>query len=228
MPPQPSLSPMEFDETGPSAPSVIAPEPPQPPEPVGFQPSQISPRDAEGILRQLGLSSIPTQEARLGAAITDLLPIVQGSPAAIRETVAPQIATIRNNLSQVFDAVSQRLGRFGGGQVTRERGRALGATGEQLQQLFAQQPAIAFQQLLQTLSGFSPLLLAQPPLQTTTSTIPPDFGDLGEGLLNLLATGQQVFAPSQASLATPFTPATLPLSQQPEPIPTFTFGAGGP
>lgn len=204
------------DETGVIG---LVPDPePVPPAPPGIvQPGDLSPRDAEGTLRQLALGSLPTQEARLGAALTDLLPIIQGSPAAVRETVGPQIDTIRQNLSQVFDAVSQRLGRFGGGQVTRERGRALGAAGDQLQQLFAQQPAIAFQQLLQTLSGFSPLLLAQPPLQTTTGTIPPDFGELGEGLLSLLATGQNVFAPSQASLASPFTPATLPLTPQPSP-----------
>lgn len=177
--------------------------------PVTSSTQQLSSGDAEEILRQLGLASAPIQEARLGSAITDLLPQIQGSPAAIRDAVVPQVTAIRDNLSRVFEALSQRLGRFGGGQLKRERGRAVGAAGAELQSVFARQPAIAFQQLQQVLSGFNPFLLAQPPLQTSSAAVPADFGEIGGGLLDIVRTGQDLFGQQQP---TPFSPAVVPLT----------------
>lgn len=172
-------------------------------------PGEVTPNFAEEVLRQPGLSSIPVQEARLGAAINQLLPVIQGSPLAVREAAAPQINQIRGNLQSAFDTISRRLGRFGGGQIERERGRALGGAAGQLQNVFAAQPAAATQQLIQTLSGFNPFLLAQPPLQTSSQAIPPDFGQLGQSLAALIDTAGALFAPTPGLGPTPFS-NTLP------------------
>ena len=159
--------------------------------------------DIEQILRQLGLSTIPTAEASLSETIRVLLAQAQGSPAEIRTATQPQIAAIRTNLSRMFDSINQRLGRFGGGQVQRERGRALGQAGEQLQNVFATQPLAATQPLLQTLRQFAPTLLAQPPLQTASQVEPFNLQSLGQAVPGLINFGRNVFAPNPPPFALP-------------------------
>ena len=178
------------------------------------QVSSLGPEQIESMFRALGLDTTAINQARLGEAITGLTPQIQGSPIEIREALLPQIGQIRQSLQTAFDTISQRLGRFGGGQIQRERGRALGGAGQELQNIFARQPAIATQQLLQTLGGFSPFLLSQPPLQTVSADIPPDLEKLGEGIIGLSGKIKDLFGNSGGininNQATPFVPSPLP------------------
>lgn len=179
-------------------------------------PGLLSSEDMLARGRALGLASVPLQVSNLFDSLAQLRARASGSTAEIFPAIIGQLSQLRHQYSGASAAIAKRLGFAGGGQTTREQGKALGTATTQYGGLITGDQQTSFANLINTLSGLKPGLSGEardPNVSTSSSFKPADLSMQGAGLASLATTAKSIV--DFYKRPTPQTPGVQPYPNLP-------------